>query len=109
MYTNPKNIRTEVKLFFFYVMDAAIFFVTLAVGVALLKQFHVIALLSIVGYFFFGVLGIFLAMRTSRHPIDRNLNMIIHFFRQNRNQYYDFQLDQVRSITEVKELKEEDK
>ena len=106
MYRNPKEIKTEVKMFFFYVMDGVIFFVTLALGVALLNRFNVNSVLSIIGYIFFGILGIFLALRTPRHPVERNLSLIIHIFKRDNNQYYDFQLDYSPSITAT-QLKEE--
>lgn len=89
MYKNPKNIKQEIKLMFFYLIDFAIVFITVFIGSKLFSVFKVPAEMKIFSYVFLFGLGTWLSLRTRTHPVDRNIYMILYWLKRDRNKYLD--------------------
>lgn len=91
MYRNPKEIKQEIKLFFFYLLDLGIVAASVMLSVYLAKMFPVSASMKFLLYIVFFVIGVALCIRTPNHPKERNLNMIIHLFKMDRNRYHEIE------------------
>lgn len=90
MYRNPKKIKKEIKMVFFYLIDGIIVLATFGIGNALMENFNLSPFMQLVSYALFFLLGIWFCIRTPNHPVDRNIQMVFHYLRANRNRYHDF-------------------
>lgn len=88
MYHNPKNTKQEIKLWAFYLLDIGI------VGAMLFIASYVVKIVPLSGgmqifYFILSAcFGIFLCTKTPSHPTDRNITILLHIFRMDRNRYH---------------------
>lgn len=105
-YRNPKNTKQEIKLMFFYLIDGAIFISTIFFGNAFFNLFNLSPTMNVVSYGFLVVLGFWLCLRTNAHPVDRNLFMIFHLLKSDKNKYYEISTDYYENIYKVKRSKE---
>ncbi|RBP59338.1 hypothetical protein DES36_11963 [Alkalibaculum bacchi] len=88
MYKNPKNTRQEIKLWAFYLLDIAIVAGMLLIANNISKIIPLSPSMQIFYYIFSACFGVFLCMKTTSHPIDRNLNILFYIFRMDRNKYH---------------------
>lgn len=84
---NPKNIKREVKLKLFYVLD-----ITIIAGMLILANYlntvlYITGGFSIALYILFGLFGIFLCIKPPNSPTNRNLIVIYHLITFDKNQY----------------------
>lgn len=91
MYRNPKNIKQEVKLFFFYLMDIGIVAGCVFFSFYIAKLIPISESMKILLYIQSFCFGVWLCVRTPAHPQERNLAMIFHLLKMDRNSYHDVQ------------------
>jgi len=99
MYRNPKRTRQEVKIFFFFLVDGLILAATFAIGSTITDLFNLSPSMEILSYIFFICLGIWLCIRPNSHPVDRNLFMIAHLIRSDKNRYHCIYTNHNKSLT----------
>lgn len=88
MYKNPKNTKQEIKLWAFYLIDIGIVAGMLVLASYVVKVIPLGGGMTIFYYILSGCFGIFLCAKTPSHPIDRNIIILIHLFRMDRNKYH---------------------
>ncbi|EPY6472545.1 DUF5592 family protein [Clostridium sporogenes] len=91
MYRNPKNIKQEIKLFFFYLLDLGIIALSVITSVYFAKVLPISAVMKLWLYFVAFCFGVWLCVRTPSHPKERNLVMLYHLAKMDRNRYHDIQ------------------
>lgn len=91
MYRNPKNIKQEIKLFFFYLVDIGIVAGCVFFSYYLAQLLPLTELMKIFLYIQGFCFGVWLCVRTPAHPQERNLNMVFHMLKMDRNSYHDVQ------------------
>lgn len=102
MYQIPKNTKQEIKLSFIYLKDLGIIAITYFIGTNIFDYFGVHGIMTIISYVFLIVLGIWFCIKTSTHPVDRNVSMLFYFLINNRNQYFDITRNNYQSVTHIK-------
>lgn len=87
MIRNPKNIKQEVKLWFFYMFDLGIVAGMTMFGVYIAKIFPLQPLVVTLVWIVFFLLGIFLCVRVPKNPNDRMISMIVYSLLTDRHTY----------------------
>lgn len=96
MYRNPKNIRQEIKLFFFYLFDLAIVAGSVLFSVYVAKLFPLSPSMNLLLYFIAFVIGVWCCIRTPNHPKERNIVMVFHMIRMDRNRYHEIEFKRTK-------------
>ncbi|KLN95151.1 DUF5592 family protein [Enterococcus cecorum] len=91
MYRNPKNIKQEIKLFFFYLVDIGIVAGSVMTSVYLAKIMPITPTMKFVSYILAFIFGIWMCIRTSNHPKERNILMVYYLLRMDRNRYHEIE------------------
>ncbi|HDI3019245.1 hypothetical protein HYH68_16345 [Clostridium botulinum] len=91
MYRNPKNIKQEIKLFFFYLLDLGIIAASVVASVYVAKLLPISAGIKLLFYIVAFCFGVWLCIRTSAHPKERNLAILYHLIKMDRNRYHDIE------------------
>lgn len=84
---NPKNIKREIKLKLFYVLDLAIVTCMIILANYLNTVLYLTGTFSILLYILFLIFGIFLCIKPPNSPTNRNFVVIYHLLTSDRNQY----------------------
>lgn len=84
---NPKNIKREIKLKLFYVLDLAIITGMLILANYINTVLYITGGFSVTLYVLFGLFGIFLCIKPPNSPTNRNLIVIYHLITFDKNQY----------------------
>lgn len=91
MYRNPKNIKQEIKLFFFYLLDLGIVACNVMVSVYFAKLLPISPTMKLLLYVLAFVIGVWMCVRTPNHPKERNILMVYYLFRMDRNRYHEIE------------------
>jgi hypothetical protein len=91
MYRNPKNIKQEIKLFFFYLVDLGIVAGSVMASVYFAKLMPISPMMKFVIalYLLAFVVGVWMCVRTPNHPKERNILMLYYLFKMDRNRYHE--------------------
>lgn len=89
MYRNPKNIKQEIKLFFFYLVDLGIVAGCVMCSVYFAKLMPVSPLMKFAFYVLAFIVGVWMCVRTPNHPKERNILMVYYLVRMDRNRYHE--------------------
>lgn len=84
---NPKNVKQEIKLKLFYVLDLVIVVGMLMLANYLSQLLYVKQSYSIVLYIVFGLFGIFICIKPPGSPTNRNFMVLLHMFQRDKNKY----------------------
>lgn len=87
---------------FFYLMDAGIVIATIFLGNYFLEFFNLSPVMNLISFFFLAILGVWLCLRTGSHPVDRNLYMVMHLLRSDKNRYHDISITEYENKYKVK-------
>ncbi|ANZ96204.1 DUF5592 family protein [Brochothrix thermosphacta] len=93
MYTNPKNIKQEIKILFFYFVDLLIILGGFVVGVALSKALHLSFAPKMILLVITTLFAFWLCVRAPSHPKERNLSVLFHLFKMDRNHYHSIEIE----------------
>lgn len=93
MIRNPKNIKQEVKLWFFYMFDLGIIAGTTMLGVYVAKMFPLQPFVVTLVWIVFFLLGVFLCVRVPQNPKDRMVFMIAYSLFTDRHTYEEISYD----------------
>ncbi|HCM90573.1 MULTISPECIES: DUF5592 family protein [Vagococcus] len=96
MYRNPKNIKQEIKLFFFYLLDLGIISACVMFSVYFAKLLPISPYMKLLFYGLSGVVGLWLCVRTPAHPKERNLQIVFHMFSRDKNKYHDVEFKRTK-------------
>lgn len=91
MYRNPKNIKQEIKLFFFFLMDIGIVAGSVMTSVYFAKLMPITPLMKFLLYILFFIIGVWMCIRTPNHPKERNVLMLYYLFKMDRNRYHEIE------------------
>lgn len=91
MYRNPKNIKQEIKLFFFYLVDLGIVAGMVMMSVYLAKLMPLTPPMKFALYGLSLILGIWMCIRTPSHPKERNALMFYYLLKMDRNRYHEIE------------------
>lgn len=90
MYHNPKNIKQEIKLYFFYLIDIGIVAGMVIAAVQLNKVLLLPGTMQLFFYILSGVFGVFLCIKTPSNPTVRNYKVLLNLLKMDRNSYHNF-------------------
>ena len=93
MYRNPKNVKQEIKLFFFYIVDLIIVACNVMLSVYLAKLMPLSPAMKFAFYILFFIVGVWSCIRTANHPKERNILMLYYLIRMDRNRYHDIEFN----------------
>lgn len=88
MYHNPKNTKQEIKLWAFYLLDIGIVATMLFIASYVVKVLPLSPAMQIFYYILSACFGVFLCTKTPSHPIDRNITILMHLLKMDRNRYH---------------------
>lgn len=91
MYRNPKNIKQEIKLFFFYLVDLGIVAGSVMTSVYFAKIMPITPTMKFALYILAFIFGIWMCIRTANHPKERNILMVYYLLRMDRNRYHEIE------------------
>lgn len=98
MYTNPKSVKQHIKLFFFHLVDLAIVVISFMAISSVLGALPLPGWGQALNYILAATVSVFLALRSPRHPVDRNIAMLFHLYKMDRRKYYDYDADDQKFI-----------
>ncbi|EUJ34195.1 DUF5592 family protein [Brochothrix campestris] len=93
MYTNPKNIKQEIKILFFYFVDIMIVIGGFIVGVGISKPLHLSFGMTLFLEILTTLFALWLCVRAPSHPNERNLSVLIHLFKMDRNHHHSIEIE----------------
>lgn len=92
-YRNPKNIRQEVKLFFFYLLDLAFVAGCTVFGFEIASKLPLNLPMKFALDIISLVFGVWCCIRTKAHPKERNVLMLYYMFKMDKNRYHTIQFE----------------
>ncbi|HFJ9306756.1 TPA: DUF5592 family protein [Bacillus cereus] len=102
MLRNPKNTKQEIKLAFFYIVDAGIVGLMLILASYMPKIIPVGGFVKIMFYVLFGIVGLFLCIKPANSPTNRNIKVILDMLKQDNKNYHPIEVNKISSETEKK-------
>lgn len=102
MLRNPKNTKQEIKIAFFYLIDAGIIGLMLIVASYMPKFIPVGGFGKVMFYVLFGMLGLFLCIKPHNSPTKRNGMVILDMLKMDNKNYHPIQVNTIRSASEKK-------
>lgn len=91
MYRNPKNIKQEIKLFFFYLVDLGIVAGCVMASVYIAKLTPINPTMKFILYILAFCIGVWSCIRTPNHPKERNILMVYYLLKMDRNRYHEIE------------------
>ncbi|TXR62568.1 hypothetical protein DM800_20000 [Bacillus sp. AY18-3] len=102
MLRNPKNTKQEIKIAFFYLIDAGIIGLMLLLASYMPKIIPVGVFARIMFFVLFGTFGLFLCIKPTNSPTNRNMMVIIDMLKQDNKSYHPIEVKRISSETENK-------
>ncbi|EJQ36001.1 hypothetical protein IEE_05477 [Bacillus cereus BAG5X1-1] len=102
MMRNPKNVKQEIKLSFFYLIDAGIIAMMLILANYVTKIVPMGGVASIVLHVTFAVFGLFLCIRPFNSPTNRNVKVIWKMLKMDNKNYHPIDVDTISSASKRK-------
>jgi len=92
-YINPKNTKQEIKLWAFYLGDAAVVVIMLMIASFFSKILLLPGSMQLICYVISFILGVYLCVKSSAHPTQRNYQVIWNLIKWDKNKYHSLELD----------------
>jgi len=102
MIRNPKNVKHEIKIAFFYIVDAGLVVTMLILANYIAKIVPVGGFGKIMFYVIFGVLGLFLCIKPFNSPTNRNIKVIWNMLKMDNRNYHPIEINTIQSVSESK-------
>lgn len=102
MLRNPKNTKQEIKIAFFYLIDAGIIALMLVLASYMPKFVPVGGFGRVMFYVLFGTFGLFLCIKPANSPTNRNIMVILDMLKQDNKNYHPIEVKSISSKTESK-------
>ncbi|PEB24381.1 hypothetical protein COO05_11745 [Bacillus toyonensis] len=102
MMRNPKNTKQEIKIAFFYIIDAGIIGLMLILASYMPNLFPVGGFGRIMFYVLFGTFGLFLCIKPHNSPTNRNVMVIIDMLKMDNRNYHPIEVNTINSKTKKK-------
>jgi len=92
MYQNPKSTKQEIKLWAFYLLDIGIVVGMVMIASYVTKLFPLSPTMEMLYYIVSAVFGVYLCVRTPKHPTDRNLLVLFNLVKADKNNYHSIEI-----------------
>ncbi|AWC30977.1 DUF5592 family protein [Bacillus cytotoxicus] len=102
MMRNPKNTKQEIKIAFFYLIDAGIVGLMAIIAGYMPKFVPVGGFGRIMFYVLFVTFGLFLCIKPHNSPTNRNIVVILDMLKQDDKKYHPIEVNTISSETAKK-------
>ncbi|PFB88631.1 DUF5592 family protein [Bacillus thuringiensis] len=97
MIRNPKNIKQEIKLAFFYIIDGGIIAIMLILAGYMPNVVPIGGFGRLMFYVLFGLFGLFLCIKPYNSPTNRNLKVILDMLKMDNKNYHPIEVNTINS------------